>query len=251
MHFTCPYCDRDQVLNESQQFTEDGHIDLDLTAHGDIGFQIIAFRCANPKCCQITLFFAVRPQAVLKGSERTLRRWVFSKDSPPIVNQRILPRGTSKPQPEYIPLPIREDYLEACLIKEASPKASATLARRCLQGMIRHFCNIADRTLNIEIRRLREAVENHSASPYVSIESVDAIDAARAIGNIGAHMEKDINVIVDVEPHEAQILIELVETLLRDWYVERHNRQIRYSKLASLREGKDDTKRGSAQSQLD
>ena len=29
-----------------------------------------------------------------------------------------------------------------------------------------------------------------------------AIDAVRSIGNIGAHMEKDINLIVDVDPEE-------------------------------------------------
>ncbi|WP_372445280.1 hypothetical protein [Clostridium estertheticum] len=36
----------------------------------------------------------------------------------------------------------------------------------------------------------------------------EAIDAVRTIGNIGAHMEKDINQIVDVESSEAALLIE-------------------------------------------
>ena len=31
-----------------------------------------------------------------------------------------------------------------------------------------------------------------------------SIDATRKIGNIGAHMEKDINLIVDVDPKEAR-----------------------------------------------
>ena len=44
-----------------------------------------------------------------------------------------------------------------------------------------------------------------------------AIDAVRRVGNIGAHMEHDINVIVDVEPREAELLIGLVETLFREW----------------------------------
>ena len=34
-----------------------------------------------------------------------------------------------------------------------------------------------------------------------------AIEAVRSVGNIGAHMENDINVIVDVEPEEAKLLI--------------------------------------------
>lgn len=41
-----------------------------------------------------------------------------------------------------------------------------------------------------------------------------ATDAVRKIGNIGAHMEKDINLVIDVEPHEAQSLIQLIAASL-------------------------------------
>lgn len=44
-------------------------------------------------------------------------------------------------------------------------------------------------------------------------------------------MENDINVIVDVDPTEAEMLIQLVETLLRDWYVQRHERTARMNAL--------------------
>jgi hypothetical protein len=63
----------------------------------------------------------------------------------------------------------------------------------------------------------------------VDLVTWDAIEAVRKLGNIGAHMEKDINVIVDVEPEEAGLLIGLVETLLKEWYVTREERQIRMS----------------------
>jgi hypothetical protein len=46
-----------------------------------------------------------------------------------------------------------------------------------------------------------------------------AIDAVRKIGNIGAHMEKDVDLIIDVDPDEAGLLIKLIETLLSDWYI--------------------------------
>jgi hypothetical protein len=42
------------------------------------------------------------------------------------------------------------------------------------------------------------------------------------LGNIGAHMEADVNVIVDVEAGEAKLLIGLIETLVDEWYVARH-----------------------------
>ncbi|WP_312118677.1 hypothetical protein [Kosakonia cowanii] len=44
-------------------------------------------------------------------------------------------------------------------------------------------------------------------------------------------MEKDINVIIDVDGDEAALLISLIETLLNDWYVERENRRLRSQKI--------------------
>jgi hypothetical protein len=44
-------------------------------------------------------------------------------------------------------------------------------------------------------------------------------------------MENDIDVIVDVDPEEAELLIGLVETLLTEWYVAREERKVRMSAL--------------------
>ncbi|MCF6370058.1 DUF4145 domain-containing protein [Rhizobium halophilum] len=140
--------------------------------------------------------------------------------------------GSSKVQPEYIPAPLREDYQEACLIRDHSPKAAATLARRCLQGMIRDFCGISRSRLIDEIRELKKQLDEGRGPKGVEAETIDAIDAVRDIGNIGAHMEKDINLIVEVDPGEAQALIELIEMLFDEWYVARDKREKR---LASVR----------------
>ncbi len=96
--------------------------------------------------------------------------------------------------PDYVPQPVLDDYTEACLIKTLSAKASATLARRALQGMIRNFWGINKPTLAREIDELKDKVDT---------DTWTAIDSLRHIGNIGAHMEKDIGVIVDVELEEA------------------------------------------------
>jgi hypothetical protein len=132
------------------------------------------------------------------------------------------------------------DYHEACLIRDLSPKAAATLIRRCLQGMIREFAGISKATLYAEIAALRQAVDEGTADRSISPESVDAIDHVRGIGNIGAHMEKDINLIVDVEPGEAQTLIELVELLFEEWYVARHVRTERLERIATMARTKND-----------
>jgi hypothetical protein len=120
--------------------------------------------------------------------------------------------------PDYIPEGLRENYAEACAIQNLSPKASATLARRCLQGMLRDRWGAHGRTLKDEI----ESVE----AQFDSL-TVESIDAVRKIGNIGAHMEKDVDVIVDVEPQEARLLIQLLEDLFQTWYVDRHEREKR------------------------
>jgi hypothetical protein len=100
--------------------------------------------------------------------------------------------------------------------------------------MIRDFCGIAKATLAKEIDALREALDNHTAPRGVTHESLEAIDAVRKVGNIGAHMEKDIALIVDVEPGEAQMLIGLVEMLFEEWYVEREARARRLAQITAL-----------------
>ncbi len=107
--------------------------------------------------------------------------------------------------------------------------------------MIQDFCNIRGGTLDWEIRELRRQVDAHEAPRSVTLESVEAIDHVRKVGNIGAHMEKDINLIVDVDPGEAQALIELIELLFEEWYVERHERQKRLARVKEIREDKDAT----------
>jgi hypothetical protein len=151
----------------------------------------------------------------------------------PLQIWNLIPPSSAKVFPDYVPQPIRDDYLEACLIRDLSPKASATLSRRCLQGMIRDFWKIVKARLIDEIEALEDKIDAQTWA---------AIDAVRKIGNIGAHMEKDINVIVDVDPNEAQVLIELIELLVKDWYVVRHDREQRLESIVQLGKAKDAAK---------
>jgi len=57
-------------------------------------------------------------------------------------------------------------------------------------------------------------------------------------------MEKDINVIVDVDPNEAEALISLVEILFDEWYVARHRRKERLDAIKLLSHEKKAAKRG-------
>ena len=127
--------------------------------------------------------------------------------------------------PEYIPFAIRSDYEEACAIVSLSPKAAATLARRCLQGMIHDFWDIHEKNLNAEITSLKS---------HISAAQWKAIDAVRSIGNIGAHMEHNVDCIIDVEPQEALLLLRLIEHLIEKWYVDRHETELLYSEVSSI-----------------
>jgi hypothetical protein len=155
-----------------------------------------------------------------------------------LFHRRLLPDSSAKPQPDFIPFALREDYLEACKIRDLSPKASATLARRCLQGMIRDFAGVKEPNLFREIEKLKELAEAGVAPKGVSEDSIESLHHVRSLGNIGAHMEKEIDVIIPVEPEEAQILIELVETLFDEWYVQRENRKARFAALKLVAEEK-------------
>ena len=151
------------------------------------------------------------------------------RDSNPLLEWQLKPQSSAKPYPDYIPEPIRKDYEEACLIRDLSPKASATLSRRCMQGIIRNFWCVSKNTLFEEINAIKDEVD---------LQTWKAIDSVRGVGNIGAHMEKDINIIVDVEPEEAGLLIRLVEDLFQEWYINRHEREERSKALIFVAESK-------------
>ncbi len=104
--------------------------------------------------------------------------------------------------------------------------------------MIRDFCGIIRNRLVDEINELRMAVDNGNAPQGVQPDTIDAIDHVRSIGNIGAHMEKDINIIVDVEPEEAQALIGLLELLFEEWYIARQLRADRLAKIGVVASNK-------------
>lgn len=141
----------------------------------------------------------------------------------------IYPSSIAKHFPDYVPNQIRQDYEEAYSIISLSPKASATLSRRCLQGIIHDFWGIKEKNLNAEITLLKSKI-----SPSLW----KAIDGIRTIGNIGAHMEKDINVIVDIDSGEAEKLLKLIEHLIKEWYINRHDAEILFEEVNAISDEK-------------
>ncbi|WP_122095933.1 DUF4145 domain-containing protein [Rahnella sp. Larv3_ips] len=209
MSWTCPYCQHKTVVTSQNKTVSSNFFD-DGNAFGSLRANWIAITCLNDECRQLSLSFSLNKN---DGTNQLLYNW------------ELLPQGTVKAFPDYVPAPILEDYKEAVLISNLSPKASATLSRRCLQGMIRHVWGVKPSRLVDEIKAIEDKIE---AGMW------KAIDAVRNIGNIGAHMENDISVIVDVDPEEAEMLIGLIELLIQEWYVEKHERQKRVEAITSL-----------------
>ncbi len=222
----CPYCNRTATITNSNFSTDLHKIDKN-SKDNTIALYTSVIVCPNSECREYSI-----------SADLYLWRWngdSWGISDSPILEWQLKPQSEAKQFPDYIPSVIISDYEEACLIRDLSPKASATLSRRCLQGMIRDFFGVNGRTLFDEINLIQE---------YVDPLTWDAIDAVRNIGNIGAHMEKDINVIIDVDRNEAGLLIGLIESLIQDWYVTKYERQQRLQSIIGISDQKKAAKNG-------
>lgn len=221
----CPFCQHKAVIHDGENGTLSSfeHAFFHDNRHGRQSLVGQVVVCPNSECKEYSITLALSDCKYNKG-------YGVWENLAPKRYWNLIPDSEAKIFPHFIPKPILDDYREACLIVGLSPKASATLSRRCLQGIIRDFWKVSKPRLVDEIESIKDKIDS---------ETWEAIDSVRSIGNIGAHMEKDINIIIDVEPEEAQLLIGLIETLLTDWYVARHERQQRMVKIKAVAGVKD------------
>ena len=215
MNFICPFCNSSVPSLYSTHRVEEccfnksiPHYQNDVSPESAAIFDIDMYSC--PTCNKVS--FVANGKKLLKD-----------------ISIPLFPNSLAKQFPNYIPKSIREDYEEAYSILNLSPKASATLARRCLQGMIRDFWGITKSRLIDEINELQSKV---TPSQW------KAIDSVRSIGNIGAHMEKQVDLIIDVEPNEAEKLLKLIELLIDKWYITRHDEEQLLSDITNIAENK-------------
>jgi hypothetical protein len=130
----------------------------------------------------------------------------------------IFPIGANRgPVPVEVPDRIRVDYVEACNVLPLSAKASAALARRCLQNILRSNGYKA-KDLATEIDRLLSETDASKAIPQSLRMTVDGI---RNFGNFSAHPINDVTSlqVIEVEPHEAEWCLEILEEMFEHFYV--------------------------------
>jgi hypothetical protein len=195
--FECPYCGRFSPLDSVTEYQN-----VEFNGAGKRALTRAWVRqqvCLNPNCSMETLDVGFSGQYGIASN----------------VRRRVDPVEGTRHLPSVVPPAIAADFAEASSIAALSPKASATLARRVIQGMIHDFWEIEARTLFDEIDALKDKV---------APDLWNGIDALRRVGNVGAHMKKPTTEIVEVEPEEAQLLLDLVELLAKEWYVRRAER---------------------------
>lgn len=239
MNFTCPHCGIAQIATEksSRSFSAFTHVGkfkemsnpdqaecLKVSGH--------AVRCANKDCERVTVALSLGSGVKDSfGGQTLIPGSVF-------WSANLYPGRVGKPFPEFVPEAMVEDYKEAWSIIDLSPKSSATLARRCLQAMIRDFCGIRERTLFHEIDALRVMAEKDALPRGVDEDTIGAMIALKDVGNIGAHMSEIDGVILDVDAGEAEKLLGLIEMLFADWYVARGKRAERIAAVLGVADAK-------------
>lgn len=218
--YICPYCNHHSTVSDTNRIKHTANFSIPSGAEFRTKIMDIFYIvCPNTDCNEYSI------SAELHNADRADLINVRLSYAEKINTWNLVPQSNAKPFPSYIPKAIIDDYEESCSIKNLSPKASATLSRRCLQGMIRDFWGVNKDSLYKEIGAIEDKVD---------AVTWQALNAVRSIGNIGAHMEKDINLIIEVDPPEAQLLIDLIETLLTEWYVNRYERQQKMQAIIDL-----------------
>ena len=211
----CPFCSREQTVTD-----EDRQVSLaDLTIENADGPRRLVSKfvvCPSPDCRKFSL------SASLHGLEVSGKRSYTGKH---LTTWALVPPSRARTFPVVLPPQVLEDYREACLTLDLSPKVAAALSRRCLSEMLRDFWRVQPGGLNDEFRQIRG-----TADPL----TWEAIESVRKRGMIGARMEGEGAEIQDTEAGEADMLIGLIETLIQDWYVTREERRKRLSNIRRI-----------------
>ncbi len=119
---------------------------------------------------------------------------------------------------DLIPENIRKDFLEASLIEDMSPTASATLSRRCLQSILKDRFLSDVKAFQRLKRQVQAVLDGNRLPDYIA----DELHGIRSIGNDAAHenVDPETDQIIDVEPGEAGACLDVIEDLIRHCYVD-------------------------------
>ena len=101
--WTCPFCNHPVTITAPDLKTDITVITLS-THDGPKQFELVAIACPNPECRRLVVKASLykislnqyQPGLLIKGDLE--KQW------------SLIPSGTARPFPDYIPTPLREDY---------------------------------------------------------------------------------------------------------------------------------------------
>lgn len=198
----CPHCQ----VEVNENFAE-----KHIGRYGNTYYILFYMRCPNKECDRPIVLLGYASNAS-KYSDGT----ILIGEQPSCEYRQLFPIGSGRmPAAPEVEPKFAEDYNEACLVLPFSPKASAALSRRCLQNIIRLKEGIKERNLKTEIDKL---IATNKLPSYIS----DNLEIIRGFGNIAAHgMEDQVSgEILDVEPNEAEFLLDVLELLFDLYFVQ-------------------------------
>jgi hypothetical protein len=202
---------------------------------GSVGIHSSVFVCPHIACgkTEVTVEAGFTPAS---NAGKAAERQKVSHDlANSFFSARLLPLeacGKQEFKTAEVPETVFHDYDQACRLLKASPCASATYARRCLQGMVRKKFKLKPGKFQNEIKTLA------SMNGTIRQEVVDALESVRKIGKFRAMPEDDVKVLVGVNYDEARQTIEVIEALLFDWFLAPAEREKRAGALKAIIEGK-------------
>ena len=211
----CPFCNQEQSI--SKEGVQTSFADLTVeNADGPRRLVVTYVVCQIPSCRKFSLNVALHELKVSGPRSYTgknLKAW------------SLIPPSRARVFPIALPQRVLEDYQEACLTLELSPKIASALSRRCLSEILRDFWQVQPGTLSDEFRQIKG-----TADPL----TWEAIESVRKRGMVGTRMETEGAEIQDTDPGEARLLLGLIETLIQDWYVGREERRKRLAEIRQI-----------------
>ncbi len=114
MKWQCPFCNHIQTVTDAKSKEKYLALDVGSSKHKNLAIAAQVVGCSNPECDEVQVRVSIG------------RTWENSQHGDyrdHIEHFNIRPLSTAKPQPEIIPETIREDYYEACKIKDLSPQS--------------------------------------------------------------------------------------------------------------------------------
>ncbi|MEB3244466.1 MAG: hypothetical protein VKJ06_00570 [Vampirovibrionales bacterium] len=253
----CPYCKHRLYLPEVSlsrdiELSEHAVSPIEQSGTRPSHIEMTVVQCTNPECIRFSL------SVTLFGQKKNKVRIAGQATEPVhcVIKQwNLLPEGTGKAYPIFIPAEIRQLYQEAVGTLNASPRASAALSRQCIQRIVRSVFNIQKLTLRQELIAIRDKVDpiiykviqnmmtlptgqQTPTLPGAGVAASRELAASSTSLTIGCNMEGEAGLIKESTDLEARKLILLAQFMLDELYVERYQKESMLKKVVSHEESR-------------